>query len=136
MINRITHRLHQRLAIGDEDISLSADVMAGTVIRADSEQLHRVLSNLVRNARQAIASAGTGGEICIHSEEDDECWRIHVRDTGPGLPAKAREQRRQPLRGRSRTTNPGGPRGHNPCGPLRRQPQGEPGPRARPINAD
>jgi hypothetical protein len=31
------------------------------VLRADPEQLHRVLSNLVRNARQAIAATGKAG---------------------------------------------------------------------------
>jgi signal transduction histidine kinase len=35
------------------------------VLRADPEQLHRVLSNLVRNARQAIAATGKAGEIRI-----------------------------------------------------------------------
>ncbi len=87
----------ERLAIGEADISLSADIVAGLVIRADSEQLHRVLSNLVRNARQAIASSGKPGEICLSAEEDDSFWRIYVRDTGPGLPAKAREHLFQPF---------------------------------------
>lgn len=87
----------ERLAIEDDDISLSADVVAGLMVRADSEQLHRVLSNLVRNARQAISSSGKGGEICIHGEEDEECWRIQVRDTGPGLPPKAREHLFKPF---------------------------------------
>jgi hypothetical protein len=35
------------------------------VLRADPEQFHRVLSNLVRNARQAIAATGKAGEIRI-----------------------------------------------------------------------
>jgi hypothetical protein len=38
---------------------------ADLVLRADPEQFHRVLSNLVRNARQAIAATGKAGEIRI-----------------------------------------------------------------------
>ncbi|EEW23921.1 sensor histidine kinase [Rhodobacter ferrooxidans] len=67
------------------------DVAAGLTIRADAEQLYRVLSNLVRNARQAIEATGTPGTIEIAAGEDDTAWWIRVGDTGPGLPAKARE---------------------------------------------
>jgi signal transduction histidine kinase len=81
----------ERLAAGDFDLSFSEDVPAGLMIRADGEQIYRVLSNLVRNARQAIMAKGKPGEISIHAHEDDESWRINVVDTGPGLPPKARE---------------------------------------------
>jgi signal transduction histidine kinase len=67
------------------------DVPAGLMLRADPEQLHRVLANLVRNARQAIEATGRPGTIEIGAgEEDGACW-IMVADTGPGLPPKARE---------------------------------------------
>jgi signal transduction histidine kinase len=61
------------------------------MIRADGEQLYRVLSNLVRNARQAIEATGQPGTIEIGAGEDDAEWWIRVGDTGPGLPKKARE---------------------------------------------
>lgn len=67
------------------------DVPAGLMIRGDAEQLYRVLSNLVRNARQAIEAAGEGGTIEISGGEDEADWWIRVGDTGPGLPPKARE---------------------------------------------
>lgn len=67
------------------------DVPAGLVIRADGEQLHRVLSNLVRNARQAIEATGQPGTIEIAGGEDEADWWVRVGDTGPGLPPKARE---------------------------------------------
>lgn len=67
------------------------DIPAGLMIRADSEQLHRVLSNLVRNARQAIEATGQPGTIEISAGEEDRDWWIRVGDTGPGLPPKARE---------------------------------------------
>ena len=67
------------------------DVPAGLTIRADSEQLYRVLSNLVRNARQAIEATGNPGTVEIGAGEDEGGWWIKVGDTGPGLPPKARE---------------------------------------------
>lgn len=68
------------------------DVAPGLVVRADAEQLHRVLANLVRNARQAIEATGKpGGTIELSAGEDEAGWWIRVGDTGPGLPQKARE---------------------------------------------
>ncbi len=89
----------ERLAAGEHDISIAEDVPAGLTIRADGEQLYRVLLNLVRNARQAIIASGKAGEICIAAEEEDDTWRITVSDTGPGLPPKAREHLFQPFQG-------------------------------------
>ena len=89
----------ERLAAGDHDLSFSEDIPAGLMIRADGEQLYRVLSNLVRNARQAIMASGRPGEICLRAHEDDEAWWITLTDTGPGLPPKAREHLFQPFQG-------------------------------------
>ena len=89
----------ERLAAADAPVSFAEDVPAGLALRADAEQLYRVLTNLVRNARQAIAASGKEGEICVAATEDEECWRISVTDTGPGLPPKAREHLFQPFQG-------------------------------------
>jgi signal transduction histidine kinase len=79
-------------ALDDRDgLAVLVDVPPGLMIRADQEQLHRVLSNLVRNARQAIEAQGAPGTIEIAGGEDEAAWWIRVGDTGPGLPAKARE---------------------------------------------
>ena len=67
------------------------DVPRGMTLRADAEQLHRVLTNLLRNASQAIMAAGQPGTIEISGGESDSEWWIKVGDTGPGLPAKARD---------------------------------------------
>jgi len=81
----------ERLACGEYDISFAEDVPIGTVVRADGEQLYRVLGNLIRNAREAIMASGKSGEISIRASETESHWRIAVRDTGPGLPSRARE---------------------------------------------
>ncbi len=89
----------ERLAAGDYALSFAEDVPAGMTLRADGEQLFRVIFNLVRNARQAIMATGKPGEICIKGYEDDGAWWVTVTDTGPGLPAKAREHLFQPFQG-------------------------------------
>lgn len=81
----------ERLAAGAAEIAFREDIPAGFVLRADREQLARVLLNLVRNARQALGPAHGGGEIGIAATEDDGAWTIAVTDTGPGLPQAARE---------------------------------------------
>ena len=69
---------------------------------ADAEQLYRVLSNLIRNARQAIEATGAGGTIEISAAETADDWRIRVGDTGPGLPPKAREHLFEAFQGGAR----------------------------------
>ena len=58
-----------------------------------------MLSNLVRNARQALEVTRKPGTIEIGAGEDDQEWFIRVGDTGPGLPQKARENLFQPFTG-------------------------------------
>ncbi|MGV8989119.1 MAG: sensor histidine kinase [Cypionkella sp.] len=76
---------------GNGPVTCLIDVTQGLTIRADSEQLHRVVSNLVRNARQAIEATGPEGTIELSSGETDAEWWIRVGDSGPGLPPKAKE---------------------------------------------
>nr|WP_319251979.1 HAMP domain-containing sensor histidine kinase [uncultured Celeribacter sp.] len=92
----------ERLSIGDFDLSFAEDIPATMVIRADFEQMHRVVSNLVRNARQAIMATGQPGEIAVAAWEDDDEWVLSVTDTGPGLPPKARDHLFQPFQGGAR----------------------------------
>ncbi|OSQ52646.1 sensor histidine kinase [Marivita geojedonensis] len=92
----------ERLAIGDFDLSLSEDVPGNLMVRADPEQMYRVLSNLVRNARQAIIGTGEPGEINVSAKLCDDAWCIDVTDTGPGLPPKAVEYLFRPFQGGAR----------------------------------
>lgn len=89
----------EQVALQGSPIELSADVPSGLMVRADQEQLYRVLSNLVRNARQAITSMGAEGEIAIAAGETDRNWWITVSDTGPGLPKRAQEHLFTPFQG-------------------------------------
>lgn len=83
---------NEKLALADgADVEFLCDVPTGMMVRADSEQLFRVLGNLVRNARQAIEASGKPGAIEISASEEDTGWSIRIGDTGPGLPERARE---------------------------------------------
>lgn len=83
----------ERLACsgGECPVELLVDVPPTMMLRADHEQLYRVLSNLVRNARQAIEATAQPGSIEISARDTDAATMIRVIDTGPGLPQRARE---------------------------------------------
>ncbi len=67
----------------ERELVLDLIVLSGAQILGDSEQLYQVLSNLVVNARDAIAGAG---RITLTVDEIDQFVRFTVRDTGPGVP--------------------------------------------------
>ncbi|WBU54194.1 sensor histidine kinase [Paracoccus sp. SCSIO 75233] len=83
-------------------VEFATDISPNLVIRADRDQLHRVLSNLIRNARQAIEASGKPGSIEIAASETDQDWLIQITDTGPGLPQKARDYLFKPFTGGTR----------------------------------
>ncbi|WP_341368216.1 HAMP domain-containing sensor histidine kinase [Yoonia sp. BS5-3] len=89
----------ERLATGDYPLTFVQNVPTTMTLRADDEQLFRVIFNLVRNARQAIMATGEPGEISFVADEDDDSWQLTVEDTGPGLPQKAQEHLFQPFQG-------------------------------------
>ncbi len=92
----------EHLSVGDADISLIEDVPMDMVVQADPEQLFRVISNLVRNARQAIEQTGQPAEIRVGARENETHWHISISDTGPGLPPKAQEHLFTPFQGNAR----------------------------------
>jgi len=59
-------------------------------VDADRDQLFRVLSNLCRNAVQALESGNGPGEIAVTARREGAVTIIEVADTGPGVPEKAR----------------------------------------------
>ena len=87
---------------GGEPVEFLTDIPSGLMVRADRDQLFRVLSNLARNARQAIEATRKPGTIEIGAGETDLEWWIRIGDTGPGLPKKARDHLFQPFSGGSR----------------------------------
>ena len=92
----------EQLAVGHHDVDLIAEIPLGMTVRADPEQLYRVVSNLVRNARQALMGTGAAGRVTVRAQDSDTAWTIDVADTGPGLPPKAREHLFAPFQGGAR----------------------------------
>ena len=83
---------NEQLAAGDTGyVTFTADIPGGITVLADRDQLYRILTNLTRNARQALERTGQGGHVNIAARDHVDHTEIQVSDTGPGLPAKARE---------------------------------------------
>lgn len=74
------------------------------VIDADSEQLYRIVLNLVRNATQAL-SERSNGVITVSAARELRQVDIVIEDNGPGIPASVRDRLFQPFTG---TGRPGG----------------------------
>ncbi|WP_407168145.1 sensor histidine kinase [Bradyrhizobium sp. ORS 111] len=77
----------------DASITWISAIERGLTIDADPDQLFRVLLNLVRNAVQALESHPDAStmQIRITGRREGTVAIIEVSDTGPGVPAKARE---------------------------------------------
>jgi signal transduction histidine kinase len=63
-------------------------------IDADRDHLFRIVSNLVRNAVEAIEGdrgGAPGGEVRVKGWREGRRVFVEVRDNGPGVPQKARE---------------------------------------------
>jgi PAS domain S-box-containing protein len=70
-------------------LDLAADV---PLIRADADQLHQVLLNLLINAQQALQESSTPRRILVQSRFDaaERLVRVVVRDNGPGIKPELR----------------------------------------------
>ena len=81
----------EQLAVAPEIVRIEVEAPVDMTLRVDPEQMHRVVGNLVRNARQALQASGTPGTVRVRASESADAWHIRVEDDGPGLPAQARE---------------------------------------------
>jgi len=79
----------------DASIGWVSAIERGLTVDADPDQLFRVLLNLVRNAAQALEgrprSDAASMQIRITGRREGAVAILEVSDTGPGVPAKARE---------------------------------------------
>lgn len=94
--------------LAEHDVRLVSNVRAGDQVSADPDQLHRILANLLRNAREAIEhdeGRRRPGRVEIRLARIDGASFVTVADNGPGVPERARERLFQPFAGSAR---PGG----------------------------
>jgi signal transduction histidine kinase len=62
-------------------------------INADREHMYRILTNLVRNAMQALEQAETDkGLVTISGERRGRECLIRITDNGPGIPPAVRDR--------------------------------------------
>jgi signal transduction histidine kinase len=75
-------------------------------IDADSEQLFRVVLNLLSNARQALEAMPETEKhdkrIIVESTRKDDAVTLDIFDNGPGIPSAVRERLFQPFAGTTR----------------------------------
>ncbi|MEO1199898.1 MAG: HAMP domain-containing sensor histidine kinase [Pseudomonadota bacterium] len=107
LVSEIGMILHLDEASG---IRFVNDVPADLALDADRDQFYRVILNLCRNAVQALDAQGeacsdTEAAITVSARETDGGIAIDVSDTGPGVPARARERLFEAFHG---STRPGG----------------------------
>jgi signal transduction histidine kinase len=81
-------------------VALKNEIDADAQVSADAEQLHRILINLLRNAREAIdgvAGRGGVGAVTTGLTQDRDASLVTIADDGPGLPERARTNLFQPF---------------------------------------
>ncbi len=79
---------------GHPAITLTNAIDPDFSIRVDPTQMGRVLSNLIKNAREALETVTkpeTPLEITLSADRDGAGLGIIVADNGPGLPPRARD---------------------------------------------
>ena len=66
--------------------AFSFDLPDATAVQADPQWLRQILTNLLRNAIQAMEEAETPEpHIRIEASLDETCLLLHIRDNGPGI---------------------------------------------------
>jgi len=94
--------------LSPEGVRMISLVEAGEQVSADPDQLHRILVNLMRNAREAVEQQSgrtSPGSIQVSLFEDEGVSVVRLADNGPGVSERARERLFQPFAG---STRPGG----------------------------
>jgi len=86
------------------EMALSVDLH----VRADPEQLDRILVNMFKNAREAIEGSGREtGRVRLTAEPQAHQMLIRIVDDGPGVPERMRERLFQPFSGSGRPDGSG-----------------------------
>jgi signal transduction histidine kinase len=91
ILKPIVEDVFESLRLQDRKIEFADKVPAALRVDADREQLSRILTNLVRNAIQAIESRPQSHDkIEIGAAREGKLATITVNDTGPGIPESVR----------------------------------------------
>lgn len=80
LLDGLEHEFHECRAA---NIEVHTDVLDRGEIQVDAQRMVRVLSNLVRNAREAMLS--TGGQVKFRVDRQGDAASFEVSDTGCGI---------------------------------------------------
>ncbi|MEE9453277.1 MAG: HAMP domain-containing sensor histidine kinase [Paracoccaceae bacterium] len=93
---------NEKISGASDKVQLLSTISHDQEIAADPDQMFRVLTNLIRNARQAIEGTEKRGVVTIAADNQEGGVEITIRDTGPGLPKPAQEHLFEPFQGNAR----------------------------------
>ncbi|OYX03710.1 MAG: two-component sensor histidine kinase [Caulobacter vibrioides] len=88
--------------LSTQGVSLETVIGPREQVLADPDQLHRILTNLLRNAREAIEGApdrGGKGKVFVELRRTEGSSILRLSDDGPGVPERARTNLFQPFVG-------------------------------------
>ncbi|RYF95758.1 MAG: HAMP domain-containing histidine kinase [Caulobacteraceae bacterium] len=91
-------------ALEKDAVLLKVEAPARASVTADPDQLHRILMNLMRNARQAMGTMvrDEPGQITVSLVKEPGWSILRIADNGPGLPERALAHLFQPFAGSAR----------------------------------
>jgi len=90
-----------QLSENDVGVRLDLQIDDDALIIADPDQLHRILVNLLRNAREAMGE-DRPGKVTVSLRAEDGHSILRLADDGPGLPERALAHLFQPFTGSAR----------------------------------
>ncbi len=96
--------------LAEQGVKLVCRIAAGEQVNADPDQLHRILANLLRNARQALEhqeGRTAAGRVEVTLTRLDNASLVRVIDNGPGVPERVRERLFRPFAGSGRPDGAG-----------------------------
>ncbi|MDQ7825184.1 MAG: GAF domain-containing sensor histidine kinase [Candidatus Eremiobacteraeota bacterium] len=87
------------LALQKERIKIRLDIEQGLFVRADGGELAQAITNIILNARDAMASLETGArrEIAICAYSRGEMVSLEIGDTGTGMSEEVMERAFEPF---------------------------------------
>lgn len=90
----VDEAIQEALLLGHPRIKVGNDIPDGVTLRADPDQLARILVNILKNAREALETVNGDGEVPqvgVSYAEADGNMVVSIADNGPGLPPRARD---------------------------------------------
>ena len=94
-LRELVEEVSGALALGESRaVKIVADIPEDLEPCMDRHRIERVLGNLISNAAEAMAGAGT---ITVSALREEQWVRVSVRDTGPGIAPEIRDRLFQPF---------------------------------------